>query len=107
MSEEAEVKILNQLKKIVNLFCNIQTTDSKEEAFLKGYLMGLGEALFHLEKAYPNLQLVVENPQIFIEIEKEIRDIHMKIIKERIEQTKELLKEIYEKKDRELPEWLK
>ncbi|RLC75117.1 MAG: hypothetical protein DRI61_15455 [Chloroflexi bacterium] len=96
-----------ELRKLVNLFCNMQPTFSKEEAFLKGYLMGLGSALRFIDGSYPNLQLVAENPDLYIPIEEWAKETYKRIVMNRIEEIKDMLREIYKKEGRELPDWVK
>jgi len=80
-----------ELEKIVNFFCNIQSTKTKEEAFLKGYLMGLGS---HLACPTPNWELLKKNPEMFVPIEREMREIFEKIHKNQIEEARKLLAKI-------------
>jgi len=84
-----------ELKKIVNFFCNIQPTKTKEEAFLKGYLMGLGS---HLACPTPYWELLKKNPEMFIPIEREILEIFEKIHRNSIKEAEKLLEEIQQRK---------
>lgn len=78
------------LKDLVRFFCNIQTTRSKEEAFLKGYLMGLGG---HNICPTPDWQLLKEYPDM-TDIESEMREMFEKIHKKDIEEAQRLLAEL-------------
>lgn len=91
------------LKETVEFFCNVQKTTSYEEAFLKGYLMGLG---FTTVSRVPNFELMVKNPQMFIPIEREMIEIHGAVIKRNIDEAMALLTTIYKTEEREVPVWL-
>jgi hypothetical protein len=86
------------------LFCRIQDTRTKEEAFLKGYYFGLGG---ELAQHKPNWELVEKNPELFIPIEKSVSEIHEQIMNEQIQVTENLFRELYENENRPLPLWLK
>ena len=74
-----------KLKDKVGLFCKLSET--KEEAFLKGFLMGLGA---HLLCPTPNWELMEEFPAS-IKIEQEMRGIFEGIHKGDIEEARQLL----------------
>jgi len=89
--------MVDDLRKVVNFFCNIQPTRTKEEAFLKGYLMGLGS---HLACPTPDWRLlkITKNPELWVEIEKGMREIFEKIHKDAIKEARKLLEELAEGK---------
>ena len=78
-----------------------KTSNSKEEAFLKGYLMGLGVVDHN-----PNWELMKEHPGVAVKIERDISDTHKEVRDKNIEEAKAKLREIYIEEDRGLPEWL-
>jgi len=80
-----------KLREIVNFFCNVQTTGSKEEAFLKGVLFGYG---VHLACPMPNWKLLKKNPELFADIEREMREIFEAIHKRNIDEARKLLDEL-------------
>jgi len=80
------------LKRIVDLLC--QTTKSKEEAFLRGLLFGYGA---HRACPIPNWELMKKAPEIFVKIEKEMREIFEEIHEKEINAAVELLKELQNK----------
>jgi len=82
-----------ELKNLVNFFVNIQTTKTKEEAFLKGVLFGSGA---HIACPTPNWEFMKQSPT-FIDIEREIREVFEKIHKRRLEEARKLLEEIKER----------
>ena len=78
-----------------------KTSRSKEEAFLKGYLMGLGVVGYN-----PNWELMKKHPEIAVKTESEISETHKKVKDNFIEEAKAKLREMYIEDDRGLPEWL-
>ncbi|GAH24886.1 unnamed protein product [marine sediment metagenome] len=79
-----------------------KTSNSKEEAFLKGYLMGLGVVDHN-----PNWELMKERPEAAVKIESGISDTHKEVRDKIIEEAKAKLREMYIEDDRGFPEWLK
>ena len=79
-----------------------KTSNSKEESFLKGYLMGLGVVDHN-----PNWGLMKEYPEVAVKVERDISDTHKEVRGKHIEEAEAKLRDIYIKEDRELPEWLK
>lgn len=82
------------LKKAVDFFCNLQTTKTKEEAFLKGALFGFGA---HQACPTPIWELMKKDPG-FVDIEREMREMFEEIHKKDIEEARKLLVE-FQKKD--------
>ena len=78
-----------------------KTSRSKKEAFLKGYLMGLGVVGYN-----PNWKLMKEHPEVAVKIESEISETHNKVRDNFIEEAKAKLREMYIEDDRGMPEWL-
>lgn len=83
------------LKDIVNLFCIVSKT--KEEAFLKGFLMGLGS---HLACPMPHWELMEAYPSS-INIQQDMRKIFDEIHKSHIEEAQQLLDSISEESKEE------
>jgi len=79
-----------------------KTSRSKEEAFLKGYLMGLG-VIGH----NPSWKLMKGHPEVAIDVESDISDTYKKVRDKCIEEAEVKLREMYIEDDRGLPEWLK
>jgi len=102
--KQQEGKNLLKLKEAMSLLCN--ASNSKEEAFLNGYLMAKGHEQFVLDNVYPSLSLVAENPKIFIPIELDIKRLYKKLLERDIKKAKELLREIYARDKRNIPKWL-
>jgi len=75
------------LKSIVELFCKISKT--KQEAFVKGYLMGLGS---YLACPIPHWKLMKKYPDS-IDTEQEMREIFDEMHKKDIEEARQLLAE--------------
>ena len=97
-------RVYRDTKTAVELFCKIQDTRTKEEAFLKGLLFGLGgESIM----PRPNFELIAKNPDMIIPIEKNIEEISRQVMNEQIEATQIILEELYEKEGRATPPWLK
>jgi hypothetical protein len=90
----------NFLEKTVRLYSTIST--SKAEAFLKGYLMGLG-----CTPPEHNFELMKKNPELWIPIEKDVKKHHDSVRMEHIREAKRLLREIYEGEGKYIPEWLR
>ena len=78
-----------------------KTSNSKEEVFLKGYLMGLG-----VVGPNPNWGLMKKHPEVAIKIERDISDTHKEVMNKHIEEAEAKLRKIYIEEDRGLPEWL-
>jgi hypothetical protein len=97
-------RVYNTIKNAVELFCRIQETRTKEEAFLKGLYFGLGG---EIARHRPTWELIVKNPDYFIPIEKELSEIHGEVIDDQIEVTEALFRELYETEGRPIPLWLK
>lgn len=95
---------LEEMKKVVLFFVGIQECETKEEAFLKGILFALGG-----EKVRPKVDwnLVRENPEIFVPIEKDIQDMFEKIRAEDLSATVHAIADIYLSKNKAYPDWLK
>ncbi|GAG55909.1 unnamed protein product [marine sediment metagenome] len=88
---------------IVDFFVNIQKAESMEEAYAKGYLMAAGGEL-----ARPSVMwdLIKENPETWIPIERGIQDICVKSCNEHILVVVDYLTELYKREDRVIPPWL-
>lgn len=97
-------RVYQQIKNAVELFCRMQETRTKEEAFLKGFYFGLGG---EMTRPKPNWELIKRNPEMFIPIECEIATIYDQVMNEQIKTTELLFKELYENEGRCLPQWLK
>lgn len=82
------------------------SSNTKEEAFIKGYMMGMG-SLVSDEKHPPDFDLVAEDPVVFIPIEVEILKIRAKVTHDQIEEAKSELRKIYEMTGRAIPYWIK
>lgn len=78
---------------------------TKEEAFLNGYLMGMGAASYD-EHNPPNFKAIAEDPELFISIEKDILRMRAIVNHKHIEEAKALLRKIYEESGRGIPTWL-
>jgi len=78
-----------------------KTSNSKEEAFLKGYLMGLGVVGYN-----PNWELMNKDPEVAVTVEMNISNTHKEVRDKNIEEAKAKLRDIYIEEDRGLPEWL-
>lgn len=85
--EAGEIKSMFKLKEVVQFFSKVSKT--KEEAFLKGFLMGLGS---HLACPMPHWELMKEYPSS-IDVQQEMREIFEKIHKGDIEEAQRLLAE--------------
>ena len=79
-----------------------KTSRSKEESFLKGYLMGLG-----VIGDSPNWGVMKKYPDVALKVEKDISDTHKEVRDKCIEEAKGKLREMYIGDDRGMPEWLK
>ena len=97
-------RVYRSVKKAVALFCHIQDTRTKDEAFLKGLLFGLGGEKV---RPRPNWELLMKNPEMMMPIERDISDIYDSVMNDQIEVVEQLFKEIYEQEGREIPRWLK
>lgn len=84
----------------MELFC--KTSKSKEEAFLKGYLMGLG-VVDHT----PNWELMKEHPEVAVRIEREISETSGAVRDRNTEEAKVKLREIYVNDGRKVSDWLR
>lgn len=91
----------NYLKDAANMFGEL-IPKSKKEAFLNGYLCGLGCDMY-----VPNLDLVAKDPETFVPIEKDRIDIHKSVREDEIENAKEMLRKIYNEEGRQIPKWLR
>jgi len=87
----------------VYFFVNTQKTESKEEAFAKGYLMGAGG-----EYARPSVawELIKENPETWLPIERSMQECYAKARRDNNLTVVEYLTELYEREDRAIPPWL-
>jgi hypothetical protein len=102
MEKEKLERMINHLKDAMDFFCNIQVADTKEEAFLKGYMMGLGSS----NKYTPNFELMLKNPQMMIPIEQEIMEINSRVTKDFEVVARKVLMEWYDKEKKPYPDWL-
>lgn len=98
--QKAETQQKFYLRQAAHIFGTVSSM-TKEEAFYKGYLMGLGGNL-----PYVDLKLIELDSETFIPIERSVQEIHEQVRKQTIEDAKELLREIYVKEGREIPGWL-
>jgi len=89
----------NNLKTAMEIFSKVSTT--KEEAFLKGYLMGLDITGYE-----PNWMLLKNHPELKIvfDTEKDIAEVHRTVRNKFIEEAKAMLIEVYQKENRKIPE---
>ena len=92
------------IKNAMSLFCRMQDTRTKEEAFLKGLYFGLGG---ERTRPRPNWELIKKNPELMIPIEQDINDLYINVMEEQIKSVEQLFKELYENEGRPLPLWLK
>lgn len=90
------------LENAMNFFCNIQVADTKEEAFLKGYLMGLGSS----NRYMPNFELMLKNPEMMIPIEQEMVEINIQVAKDFELIARKVTMDLYKKQGKTYPEWL-
>jgi hypothetical protein len=97
-------RVYQQIKDAITLFCRLQGTRTKEEAFLKGLYFGLGG---ELARPKPNWGLIKRNPEMFIPIEQDIAEIYGNVMKDQIQMTEIILRELYENEGRVTPPWLK
>jgi len=81
-------------------------SQTKAEAFLRGYLAGLGAARSYDDNP-PMFDLIAEDPEIFITIERNRLEIRKKVTEQQIEEATDALREIYTATGREVPEWMK
>lgn len=79
---------------------------SKAEAFLHGYLMGMGAAQYDADNP-PDFGLIAKDPEVFIPIERDMLEIRKKVTEQEINEAKDALRQIYTVSDRPIPEWLK
>lgn len=88
---------------IVYFFVNTQKAESKEEAFAKGYLAGAGA-----EDARPSVawELIKENPQTWLPIERGMQDCYAKAWRDNVLTVVDYLTKLYENEDRPIPPWL-
>lgn len=96
--------VYHNLKNAILLFCRIQDTRTKEEAFLKGLYFGLGG---ERARPRPNWALLEKNPEMMIPIEKDISEVYDQVMNDQINTVEQIFKELYENEGRPIPPWLK
>lgn len=97
-------RVYTDIKNAMVLFCRIQDTRTKEEAFLKGLYFGLGG---ERARPRPNWELLEKNPEMMIPIERNISEIYDQVMNDQIKTVEQLFTEIYENEGRPIPLWLK
>lgn len=81
-------------------------SQSKAEAFLRGYLTGMGAAKYDADNP-PSFDLMAKDPEVFIPIEQGMLEIRKRVTEQQIKEAKDALREIYMASGRAIPEWLK
>lgn len=78
------------IERVMNLHCDM--SQSKEEAFLKGYLTCAGNIKF-LAEGFPMLDIIpeIDDLENWVENEKETRRRHFKIVEEMVQSAEKVL----------------